>query len=119
MPSLGVTDESLAAANLLAGSHPTIQIDVTIASGEGELDAGTVLGIVTASGEYAAYDDDASDGTQTAVAILAIDVDATSAAVVASAYVHGEFNEDALTGIDAAGKADLQQRGVYVKTVAA
>ncbi len=52
---------------------------IVLASGAGSLIAGTVLGKVTASGKYKAYDNDAADGTQTAAAILAYDVDATSA----------------------------------------
>ena len=38
-----------------------------------------VLGIVTASGKYAAHDEGASDGTQNAIAIAFDAVDATSA----------------------------------------
>lgn len=52
---------------------------IVIASGAGSLLCGSVLGKVTASGKYKLYDNDAADGTQTAVAILAYDVDATSA----------------------------------------
>lgn len=60
---------------------------IVIASGSGVVLAGTVLGKVTASGKYKPYDDDASDGTQTATAILAYDVDATSADVAVVAIV--------------------------------
>jgi hypothetical protein len=42
--------------------------------------AGTVLGKVTASGEYVPYNDDGTDdGSRTAAAVLLADVDATSA----------------------------------------
>lgn len=60
---------------------------VTIASGNGKLLAGTVLGKITASGKYKPYDNDAADGTQTAAAILVYDVDATSADVAAVVIV--------------------------------
>lgn len=59
---------------------------IVIASGTGIVLAGTVLGKVTASGEYALYNDDggaSDDGTRTAAAVLYADVDATSAAVSA------------------------------------
>jgi len=56
---------------------------VVIASGEGKLAPGTVLGKVTSSGEYAALDHNASDGSQIAAAVLFDAVDATSAAVEA------------------------------------
>jgi hypothetical protein len=115
MGSLGVSDETRSVDNLRAGSHPTIQSPVTIASGAGALVAGTVLGRITATGEFDEYDDDGDDnGCRTAVCILAVDVDATSEAVAATAYRHGEFNEDDLTGIDAAGILDLELRGIYV-----
>lgn len=60
---------------------------VTIASGSGKLLAGTVLGKVTATGKYKPYDNDNTDGTQTAAAILVYDVDATSADVAAVVIV--------------------------------
>ena len=60
---------------------------IVLASGAGELLAGTVLGKITASGKYKPYDNDAADGTQTAVAILAYDTDATSADIAAAAIV--------------------------------
>lgn len=60
---------------------------IVIVSGAGALLAGTVLGKITASGKYKAYDNDNVDGTQTAVAVLLSDVDATSADVNAVAVV--------------------------------
>jgi hypothetical protein len=60
---------------------------VTIASGSGKLFAGMVLGKITASGKYKPYDNDNTDGSQTAAAILVYDVDATSADVAAVAIV--------------------------------
>jgi hypothetical protein len=60
---------------------------IVLASGAGALLAGTVLGKITASGKYKAYDNDAADGTQTAAAILFRDTDATSADVAAVGIV--------------------------------
>ncbi|MDO3434338.1 head decoration protein [Rhizobium sp. CBN3] len=54
---------------------------VTILSGSGKLDAGTVLAKITASGKYVPAVDAAADGSQTAIAVLAYGVDATSADV--------------------------------------
>lgn len=56
---------------------------VVIASGSGVLDPGAVLGKITSSGKYAPHDPDASDGTQSAAAVLFDRVDATSADVEA------------------------------------
>lgn len=114
---LGITTATGSLTDLRAGDHPVVSIPVVIVSGSGSLVAGTVLGRVTASEKYGEYDDTAIDGTETARAILAIDVDATSADVNATAYVHGEFDSSQLTGIDAAGTLDLLALGVYVKSV--
>jgi hypothetical protein len=66
-----------------ANSHRS-RDSITIASGQGELAVGTVLARES-GGEYVAVDPDASDDTETAVAILGYPVDATSAAVIVSA----------------------------------
>lgn len=50
-----------------------------IASGAGKLVPGQVLGKITASGKYVAHAPAASNGSETAVAILYAAVDATSA----------------------------------------
>jgi len=114
--SLIGSTESLTRDNLVAHDHPLVIIPVTIASGEGALVRGTVLGIVTLTGEYAAYDNAANDGTETAAAVLwdPDGVNATSAAAKGFALVHGGVREDALTGIDAAGIVELQKTGVWV-----
>ncbi len=52
---------------------------ITVASGQGKLASGTLLAKVTASGKYVAAANTGADGSQTAVAILFNDVDATSA----------------------------------------
>ena len=61
---------------------------VTIANGSGKLAAGTILGKVTATGEYVPAPDAevvGKEGAETAVAILAYGVDATDQAVVVTA----------------------------------
>lgn len=53
--------------------------NIKIASGAGKVVAGAVLGKVTASGKFLPHNPGASDGTQTAIAVLLDAVDATSA----------------------------------------
>ena len=60
---------------------------VTIAAGD--LSPGTVLGRITASGKYAAHDPGATDGTETAVAVLWGKVDATGGDVDAVVLLRG------------------------------
>lgn len=66
---------------------------MTVASGEGELSRGAVLGKVSVGGKCILSVADAEDGSEVPCAILAQDVDATSDDV----YIKGEFNERALT----------------------
>ncbi|WP_128003458.1 head decoration protein [Piscinibacter defluvii] len=77
-------------ANLGAGSAIKSEANgdlsreiVTIVSGSGKLPANMVLGKITATGKYKPYDDNNTDGSETAAAILVYDVDATSADVQA------------------------------------
>lgn len=51
---------------------------VTIASGSGKLDAGTIVGMVTASKKYTGSPETGADGSETAAAVLGHGVDATS-----------------------------------------
>ena len=60
---------------------------VTIVSGSGKLFAGTVLGQITVGGKYKPYDNNNTDGSETAKAILVYDVDATSADATAVVIV--------------------------------
>lgn len=72
--------------------------DVTIASGSGVLEPGTVLGKVAASGKYKPATATGSDGGETAVAVALYGVDATSAdARVAAITRDAEVKAYALT----------------------
>lgn len=110
-----VNSQELAEVQLFAGDFPRVTIPVTIASGQGELAAGTVLGKITETGNYGAYDNTNSDGTETAKLILKEAVDATSADVKCNAYVTGCFDKSALTGIDAAGLVDFEGTPIIIK----
>jgi hypothetical protein len=82
---------------------------ITVAATQTALETGTVMGQVTDTGLYVAYDDTKSDGREVAKGILANGVDPVGEgrAVPVSMYVAGRFIESKLTGIDAAAKADL------------
>ncbi|MBP2560842.1 hypothetical protein J2857_003611 [Neorhizobium galegae] len=54
---------------------------VTIASGSGKLDPGTLLAKLAATSKYVPSPATGADGSQTAIAVLAYGVDATSADV--------------------------------------
>lgn len=118
--SLAVEKNSFEPDNLFAGHvQPVVADEVTVVSGAGVLVRGTVLGKITASGKVNKVDSTKSDGSQTIYAILAEDVDATSADVAAPAYFTGEYNSRAVVfgGTDTvATHADAARaRGIFFK----
>lgn len=60
--------------------------DITLVAGQ-NLSVGAVLGKITASGKFTAYDNDATDGSQTAVAVLLNDTNASAGDVKTVAIV--------------------------------
>ncbi|BBO92057.1 head decoration protein [Desulfosarcina ovata] len=92
---------------------------VTIASGN-SISCGEVLGIVTASGKYAAFDQDGADGTETAAGIAIADYDASEAdvegvAIVRDAIVIEDnltFPSDIETAEQATAMASLKTAGI-------
>lgn len=104
---------------LLSEANGSISRDeIVVASGAGDLAAGTVLGKITASGKYTVYDAavDPADGSETAVGVLYAPVDATSADAAGVMIArHAEVIEVKLTGIDAGGKTDLAAAQIFVR----
>lgn len=116
-------DLSIQYDNLFAGTFPVEPGRETIASGEGVLPRGRVLGRITASGKLASADSaDSAAGNHIGVAVLGEAVDATAADVKATVYYTGTFNEDALSFGGSDDKEDhryaLQARNIYLKTIA-
>jgi len=93
---------------------------------QGSYARGTILGIVTVGGLYAAYSNAASDGTQTAAAIAMYDMQVAATGIItfsddseatggdhrethltAPVYVAGVFRTTDLVGLDAAAVAEL------------
>lgn len=69
-----------------------------LASGQGKLKSGTVLGRLTASGKYVVAAASGSDGSQTATAILLLSADATSAdAQIVVVDTHADVSHNGLT----------------------
>ncbi len=108
-----------ALGDVAVGATFANQIKFAIAAGAADFVVGDEFSITIAagSGKYNAYDDTKVDGTDKALAILAEDVDATLEDVVATAYVSGQFNEAALTGLDDAAKDDFAGTPVFFGTI--
>jgi hypothetical protein len=109
---------------LLSEANGTLSREqITVASGAGALAAGTILGKVTASGKYIAYDDDNVDGSEVAAAVLLYATDATSADVAAVVIARqAEVKADKIvwattndTGDKAAGIVDLAAKNIIIR----
>ncbi len=109
-----ITSSTSSALEFLASSEGVWRFGVTIASGQGNIVKGRVLGKITASGKYGPYDNSAVDGRETAVCIAAEEVDATSSDQLCQAAFSGAVYESNLTGIDSAGKADLANHFLFL-----
>ncbi|HFQ7085442.1 TPA: head decoration protein [Raoultella planticola ATCC 33531] len=77
---------------LIAGTLQLVT-DTGIITG-GAYKRGTVLGLVTASGKYKLSVKTATDGSETPVAILVDNVDASTADQNGGLYLMGEFNQN-------------------------
>lgn len=97
-------------------------LSFTLADGATDFIVGDGFDITVAagSGKYKKSLAAATDGSQTPVAILAEDADASSADAYAIAYYTGDFNSDAMTfgaGHTAASVKDaLRDRGIFLHT---
>ena len=103
------------------GGHPPVTVSGTLTAGRIYL-AGEVLGRVTADKKLTGLAPAASDGTETAMAILAGDVDATASDEPCVIVVHAEAIADGLIWPEAitdlqkgAAVAQLFALGIYVK----
>lgn len=106
-----ITEGTRSLGFILSEADGTLSRDsVTIASGAGILQPGTVLGKITASGKYVASPDTGADGSQTAIAILAYGVDATSSDVTGALIIanDAEVKKDML--LYAASVSDQTKR---------
>lgn len=100
------------------GKRSRDQVTVTIA-GSVALPSGTVLGKITASGKYIKYLNGASDGSQTAAAVLGTPLEGVNGDYKAMVFnTDCEVIGDRLNGgvaLDAPGLADLALLGIKVR----
>jgi hypothetical protein len=88
---------------------------ITVLSGQ-DLVTGTVLGKITASGKYKAYNNGASDGSEVAAGILYAACDASDGDKAAVAIVRlAEVASARLTGLDANATTDLKALNIIVR----
>jgi hypothetical protein len=117
----GFVDYTLSNAdNLLAGDEQTFADKGTLISGQ-NLVRGALLGRITTGGKYTLALSASSDGSQTPVAILAHDCDASSADKECIVYKAGTFNVNAVTlgtgiTLDTATKHALRALDIFFRT---
>lgn len=96
------------------GSYSRDQI--TIDASAAAMVTGTVLGKITASGKFKAYTPGASDGTQTAAAILYTPVaDKTVDQPAVAITRMAEVQAAELTGLDTAARNALTALGIVIR----
>lgn len=119
------TEEGVYAGEFLIseGNGAISRDSIVVASGAGALEAGSVLGKVTASGKYVAYDSAATNGSEVAAAVLFSKVDATSAdadgvAITRSAEVKNDllvYDAGQNTAAKTAAVADFKAVGIIAR----
>ena len=116
----GMTPETTFTPDNLIGGDAINAVTESIVVDTGVLARGSLLGKITATGKYILSASAATDGSEVPAAILAEDVDASSADVTTVAYLSGEFNATAMTfgtGHTAASTKDaLRDKNIYLKT---
>lgn len=115
MPEVQVTQHPEPTA-LYGGDFPRRYMTVAIAAGTA-LEAGAVLGEVTASGEFQLSLAAASDGSETPSAVLVHDIDdaATSAEVLISGDVRGSALHLGTGHTVATARAALRAYSIFVQ----
>lgn len=93
--------------------------NVTVVASGTAIPSGTVLGKVTATGKYVPYSNSASNGSEVAAGILyqSIPEGVTGDVKAVIFNLDCEVNRKELTGLDAAGEADLRALGIKVRGV--
>lgn len=107
---------------IIDGSHSLDVKGITIASGQGKLQRGTVLAIGADKKAVILGTKDSTPALYSADCILTDDVDATSADVYTTAYQSGKFNKGALIVKSDYKLADtdidtLRKKGIFVEGV--
>lgn len=107
---------------IIDGSHSLDVKGITIASGQGKLQRGTVLAIGADKKAVILGTKDSTSALYSADCILTDDVDATSADVYTTAYQSGKFNKGALIVKSDYKLADtdidtLRTKGIFVEGV--
>lgn len=103
---------------LIAGYEvPAMTAGVTLASGQGTLVRGSVVGIVTVDKKGKLCDSASTDGSEVAKYILSEDVDISAGDVMSVCYKTGVFNRNKLVfgGTDTPADHEAELRNVNIQ----
>lgn len=123
-----ILDQTVTPTKVRVSEHgKDVDLGITISSAARDnsseiLRKGLCMGIITASGLWAQYDDGASDGTEVCRGVLADQVDLRTASSDGITAVnsfgrviqHGVLDEAECHGVDAAAKVDLAALGMAI-----
>lgn len=116
-PALGYQHDWLASQHMtVKRAGITIDAATVTANADGMkiVKGGTVMGKVTATGKYGPYDNAAVDGRATALGfLLAGDMRLDAGDTTAGLMISGSVLEARVTGLDAAGKAELAPHFIF------
>ena len=108
MSKPGRIEQSIDQVEVLASTVNVRQVPVTLAVDAGvTLEPGTILGRITASGKYGAYDGAAGNGLETATGVLEERANIGDSESTVAMYRSGTFINANLVGLDAAAIVDL------------
>lgn len=97
-------------ADILASYARLTQRGVTIKSGQGVIEAGTLLARETSSKKYVVYNNGGSGGAEVAKGVLRQSVDTADGDAMGNLVVSGILKDSLLTGVDSGALADLNAR---------
>jgi len=109
-------------ASVLASEHAMFKrVGITLdallvgadADGNKILKAGTIIGKVTATGKYGAYNNGLDDGRETAEGVLPESVNLKDGDVITGLLIHGSVPEARTSGLDSAARTDLAGRIIF------
>ncbi len=122
MAKVGATTTVTENLNDIVAYQESLIIDTylfAVDATDGAIKKGTAVAIVTATGKAKVYDNSHSDGTETAVGIIAESVDVTTQEAVCAVIIEGYLHKDRLyhyaagtetASLDAAAVTDLRGR---------
>lgn len=120
-PQVGYV-EGKKAKEVLFSTENLVKTGLTFAQGATAIEAGTVIGVVTESGEAVPYKTGSLDGSENPIGVALEEINVVDGKALGNVAIAGVFYKDALVGYDegaktALGAVDLNLGGLEVVRV--